>query len=128
MAGERLKEKRRKLGIKNLTATQKFVRGSSFKLRRLAAVVRGKKYEEAVAILNFSGSSNAQKLNKVLVSAGANAEYNGNHPKGSLFVKNIEIGRGPIIKRYRPRARGRAFPIRKPMSHIYVELGVMDNG
>jgi len=125
---ERLKIKQFKQSVKNMTATQKFVRGSSFKLRRLASTVRGKKFEEAVAILKFSVSPTAQKLNKVLVSAGANAEYNGNHPKGSLFVKNIQIDRGPIIKRFRPRARGRAFPIRKPMSHIYVELGVMDNG
>jgi large subunit ribosomal protein L22 len=128
MAGTRLKQKRMRKGIKNLTATQKFVRSSTFKLRRMASLVKGRKFEEAVAILDFSNSSTAQKLNKVLISAGANAEYNGNHPKSSLIVKNIEIGRGPIIKRYRPRARGRAFPIRKPLSHIYVELGVVENG
>jgi large subunit ribosomal protein L22 len=128
MAGTRTKERRRKEGTLNLTATQKFVRASAFKLRRLASMVKGKNFEEAVAILRFSGSSNAQKLNMVLISAGANAEYNGNHPKSSLFVKNIEIGRGPIIKWFRPRARGRVFPIRKPMSHIYVEFGVVENG
>jgi len=103
-------------------AQAKFIRGSQYKLRRYADLVRGKDASEAVAILQMHHGTNVKEVLKVVQTAIANAENNHDFDAGELFVKEIYIDEGPIMKRFRPRARGRATPIKKRLSHITVKL------
>ncbi len=103
-------------------ATAKYIRVSSSKIRRYANAIKGKKYTEACAILDFMPSPNAELLKKVLVSAGANAEENLSLTKENLIVKNAIANEGPTLKRMRPGPMGRGMRIRKRTSHITVVL------
>ena len=106
-----------------ITAKLKKVRGSHWKLRRFANAVKGKRAEEAIEILNLLSSPNAKKVRKVIRSAMANAENNFDLSADELFISEIKVDKaGPTLRRIRPRARGRAFLIRKRYSHITVGL------
>jgi large subunit ribosomal protein L22 len=106
-----------------MKAKAKYVRISPRKARLVADQVRGKGYPEAVSILEFTNKRAASFVKNVVESAGANAENNFEAAPESLTVKTIMVDEGPTIKRYRPRALGRAVMIRKRTSHITVELG-----
>jgi large subunit ribosomal protein L22 len=80
----------------------------------------GRPVEEAAAILQFMPQGAARDVAKVLKSATANAENNHDLPADELFVAEATANEGPTIKRWRPRAQGRAFPINKPMTHVTV--------
>lgn len=99
-------------------------RQSPRKVRLVADVVRGMKITEATAILDHLDKRAAPVVKKVLKSAETNALHNFNINKEDLFVFEIRVDEGPTLKRHRPRARGRAFPIRKRTSHIMVQLKV----
>jgi large subunit ribosomal protein L22 len=86
-------------------------------------VIRGKTVEEAAALLRFMPQAAARDVAKVLKSATANAENNLNLSAEDLVVLDAVANEGPTIKRWRPRAQGRAFPIHKPMTHITVVVG-----
>jgi len=101
-------------------ATCKFVRGSHIKYRRLLSLIRGKKAQVAIDILDNLPSRNALVILKTLQSACANADHNNSIPLEQLVVKSAYADKGPIMKRFQPRARGRAFPIRKKISHVTV--------
>jgi large subunit ribosomal protein L22 len=101
-------------------ATAKFVRISPFKLRSPVELVKGKKAEEALTQLKFMPLKAAGIISKTLQSAIANAEHNNDLDVDSLIVKNIIVDQGPAMKRFRPRARGRATRILKRTSHITV--------
>ena len=103
-------------------ARARYVRVSPSKLRRYANLVKGKKYELAVAELGLMPSPTAAIVRKVLVSAGANAEENCDMVKEKTIVKNVIVDQGPTLKRWLPRAMGRATRIRKRTSHILIEL------
>ncbi len=103
-------------------ARAKFVRVSPSKARRYMSLIIGKPFEEAMAILEFKPSPIAEKIRKVLESAGANAEENNNMVKDDLFVTSALADSGPTLKRWRPRAMGRAFHIRKRTSHFTIVL------
>jgi large subunit ribosomal protein L22 len=106
-----------------VTAKQKKVRGSHWKFRRYAQLVKGKKAEEALNILGLYSSPNAKKVRKVIKSAISNAENNFDLSADSLYLTDIKIDQaGPSLRRIRPRARGRAFMIKKRYSHIFVGL------
>jgi large subunit ribosomal protein L22 len=106
----------------DVKAQARFVRGSQYKLRRYADLVRGKPALEAVDILLMSQGANSGRVLKVVKSAIANAENNHDFDAAEMFVKEIFIDEGPVMRRWRPRARGRATPIRKKLSHITVKL------
>ncbi|MER3417581.1 MAG: 50S ribosomal protein L22 [Chloroflexota bacterium] len=106
-----------------VSATAKYVRGSTRKARLVTQVIRGKKVEEAAALLRFMPQAAARDVAKVLKSATANAENNLNLSAEDLVVLDAVANEGPTIKRWRPRAQGRAFPIHKPMTHITVVVG-----
>ncbi len=89
------------------------------KMKILADMIRGRKVEEAMALLSFTPKSGAKILQKLLMSAVFNAE-NQNHEGADLFVKTVFVDYGPIMKWRRPRARGRAFRINKHTSHVTV--------
>jgi len=87
-------------------------------------MVRGKGIQEAMNILQFSPQKTAPILSKLLKSAVANAEQKGVSDVDTLFVKTVMVDQGPVLRRFMPRAQGRASRIRKPTSHITVVLDV----
>jgi len=103
-------------------ARARFVRDSPMKVRRVIELIKGKHAQEALAILRFAPQAASEQLSKVLSSAMANAENNLNLDPDTLWVKNAYADDGPTLKRIRPRAQGRAYRIRKRMSHITVEV------
>jgi ribosomal protein L22 len=107
-------------------AQAKFVRTSARKARLVADHVRGKSVQEARSILAFSPRSVAEDWRKVLESAVANAEHNHDLVGDDLRVLNATADEGPTLKRFRPRAMGRATKIRKRTSHLTITLTPKD--
>ncbi len=103
-------------------AILKFARLSPRKTRLVADLVRGKDFFIAETQLKWQKGKVAPVLLKLLRSAAANAEHNNKLNKEDLFVKSILVDAGPVLKRYTPKAFGRATPIRKPTSHISIFL------
>jgi ribosomal protein L22 len=103
-------------------AQAKYVRASARKARLVIEHIRGKSLEEARATLRHSPRGIARDLEKLLASAVANAENNHDLVGDDLLVKDVYADEGPTIKRYRPRALGRATRIRKRTSHLTVAL------
>ena len=106
-----------------VSATAKYLRGSTRKARLVTQVIKGKPVEEAAALLRFMPQHAARDIARVLASATANAENNHNLSAGDLVVADAQANEGPTIKRWRPRAQGRAFPIHKAQTHITVTVG-----
>ena len=96
------------------------IRGSAQKLNLVAGLIRGKKAEEALSILTFSPKAMARDVRKVLASAIANAENNHNLDVDSLVVAEASVGKSLSMKRWNPRARGRAARIVKPFSRVRI--------
>ena len=115
-------------------AIERFIRISPRKLRYVADIIRNKSVEEAVDILTFTPKKAASIVKKAVESAAANAAENHNMEEDGLVVTRIFVDEGPILKRFRPRARGRATRIRKRTSHLTVvvsdgkEEEAKDNG
>ena len=103
-----------------VSATAKYLRGSTRKTRLVTQAIKGKRVEDATAILRFMPQKAAGEVARVLKSATANAENNHNLSAGDLVVVDAIANEGPTIKRFQPRAQGRAFPIHKPMTHITI--------
>ena len=103
-----------------VSATAKYLRGSTRKTRLVTQAIKGKKVEDATAILRFMPQKAAGEVARVLKSATANAENNHNLSAEDLVVVDAIANEGPTIKRFQPRAQGRAFPIHKPMTHITI--------
>jgi len=101
-------------------AIAKYIRISPLKVNYIAREIRGKNVDEALAILEFTPKKGARELQKVLNSAIANAENNFGLDRDSLYVAEAYANDGPTMKRWRPRAQGRAYPILKRSSHIGV--------
>ena len=103
-----------------VSATAKYLRASTRKTRLVTEAIKGRPVEEAAALLRFMPQKAAADVARVLKSATANAENNHNLSAEDLVVVDARAEEGPTIKRYKPRAQGRAFPIHKPMTHITV--------
>ena len=103
-------------------AAAKYVRISPQKARLIMDQIRGKRVEEAMNALAFSPQKGAFLVRKLIHSAVANAEGNANIDVDTLYVKRIYADEGPTLKRFRPRAMGRATRIRKRTSHLTVIL------
>lgn len=103
-------------------ARAKFIRTSPRKARMVTELVKGKGVGEALNILAFTKRAPAKIISKLLKSAIANADQMKNIDVDTLFIKQISVDQGPTMKRYRPRAMGRATIIRRRMSHITVVL------
>ncbi len=101
-----------------MKAVLKNYRQSPRKVRLLADMIRGKKVDEAIMMLDFTPKRASLPIKKLIASAAANAALS----PSDLVVDEIMVNRGPILKRIRPRARGRAFPIHKHTSHVIVTL------
>ncbi|EEG27989.1 MAG: 50S ribosomal protein L22 [Corynebacterium matruchotii] len=101
-------------------ATARFVRVTPMKARRVINLVRGKSVEEALAILKYAPQDASVPVAKVVQSAAANAENNNGLDRRTLVISEAYANEGPTMRRFRPRAQGRAFQIRKRTSHITV--------
>lgn len=105
------------------SATLRGVRLSAQKGRLVADQIRGLPVDKALNILSFSPKKGAGILKKVLESAIANAEHNDGADVDELKVTRIFVERGPVLKRFMARAKGRGARILKPSCHIYVTVG-----
>ena len=103
-----------------VSATAKYLRGSTRKARLVTQAISGRPVEDAAALLRFMPQRAARDVAAVLKSATANAENNHNLSAEDLVVVEAHADGGPTVKRWRPRAQGRAFPIHKPMTHITI--------
>ena len=103
-------------------AVVKYIGRSAYKVRQVADLIRGKDAEESQNILMLCNRGAAEEVGKLLNSAMANASENQNIPGEELMVKEIFVDEGPTMKRFKPRARGRASSIRKRMCHITIVL------
>ena len=108
-------------------ASVKYVRSSAYKAREILDLIRGRSYGEAAEILEFSERSVSEPIKKVLDSAVANAEHNDALDAEDLYVSACFADEGPTLKRWRPRARGRATPIHKRTCHITIILTRYDD-
>jgi large subunit ribosomal protein L22 len=105
-----------------VSAKLRYARLSPQKTRLVVDMVRGKKVQDALNILKFSPQRPADIVAKLVRSAIANAEQKGVADVDQLYVKTVFVDQGPVLKRFMPRAQGRATRIRKPTSHITVVL------
>jgi ribosomal protein L22 len=103
-------------------ASARYVRIAPRKARLIADQVRGMHIEQARALLEFSPRSAAQDIHKLINSAAANAENNHDLVGDEMRITSITVDEGPTLRRFRPRALGRATPINKRTSHIAVAL------
>ena len=103
-------------------ASSRYVRIAPRKARLIADQVRGLHIEQARALLQFSPRGAARDISKLIEAAAANAENNHDLVADDLLVKQITVDEGPTLRRYRPRALGRATRINKRTSHIKVAL------
>ncbi len=105
-------------------ASLSFLRVTPRKVRLVAEQVRGLPVGDALAMLKFTHAAAAKPLAKLLRSAVANAEQKGGRVDvDALRVKTLNVDQGPKMRRFMPRAQGRAFRVEKKTSHVYVELG-----
>ncbi|MBW4515365.1 MAG: 50S ribosomal protein L22 [Timaviella obliquedivisa GSE-PSE-MK23-08B] len=103
-------------------AVARFIRMSPHKVRRVLDQIRGRSYREALIILEFMPYRACEPILKVLRSAVANAEHNEGYTPADLVVAQAFADQGPVLKRFRPRAQGRAYQIRKPTCHITITV------
>jgi large subunit ribosomal protein L22 len=110
----------RRVGDKEALATGTTIRGSAQKLNLVAALIRGRRVEEAMNILTFSKKGMAVDVKKVLASAIANAENNHNLDVDALVVKEASVGKSMTMKRFHTRGRGKSTRILKPFSRVRI--------
>jgi len=110
-----------------MKATLRFLRVSARKTRLVADIVRGKNVDEAIFALSVTRRAASEPISKLIASARANVENKSEDVDvDDLYVKEIYVDEGPTLKRFRPRAMGRATRINKRTSHVTCVLGVRD--
>ena len=105
-----------------MKATLRYLRIAPRKVRLVCDLIRGKHVEEALNILQFTEKGSSKPLAKLLKSAVANADQTEGVNIDKLFVKTVFVDGGPVMKRYMPRAMGRATPVRHRTSHVTLQL------
>jgi large subunit ribosomal protein L22 len=108
-------------------AQARYIRVTPRKARRVVDLIRGLPATEAQAVLRFAPQAASEPVGKVLASAIANAEHNFKLDTGTLVVSGAWVDEGPTLKRFRPRAQGRAYRINKRTSHITVVVESRDD-
>ncbi|WP_281268713.1 50S ribosomal protein L22 [Vallicoccus soli] len=108
-------------------AQARYVRMTPMKVRRVIDAIRGMKADQALATLQFAPQAASEPVGKVLASAVANAENNKRLDPDTLWVSAAYVDEGPTLKRFRPRAQGRAYRINKRTSHITVVVESRDS-
>lgn len=113
---------RRLLNNMETRAVAKYIRMSPQKARLVVGLIRGKGVDEALSILTLTKKASAKVIKKVLKSALANAENTKKVDVDNLYIKRVFVDKGPVMKRMRARAQGRANIIKKMSSHITIVL------
>ena len=108
-------------------AINKNVRSSPRKVNILLKNIRGKKADIAIRDLSFARQRIAFDIKKTVLSAVANAENNNQFDIDNLYIKEAYVGKSLVMKRFRPRAKGRASPIKKPFSNLTIILSEKTN-
>ena len=108
------------LQANEIQAVSKYVRIAPNKIRRILRQIQGKSYEEAAMLLSFLPHASCEPISKVLRSAAANAKNNKGLNEADLVITKAFADQGPVMKRFRPRAQGRAYRILKHTSHITI--------
>jgi large subunit ribosomal protein L22 len=103
------------------------VRVTPMKARRVIDLIRNMPAEQALQVLKFAPQAASEPVGKVLASAVANAEHNFQLDRDSLVVSRAFVDEGPTLKRFQPRAQGRAYRIRKRTCHITIEVESVEN-
>ena len=104
-----------------------YIRGSASKVRRVLDQIRGRTYRDALIMLEFMPYRSTDTITKVLRSAVANAEHNLGMDPSSLVISSATADMGPVMKRFRPRAQGRAFSIKKQTCHLSISVESVDS-
>ena len=112
---------------KTAVAHGNYIRGSASKVRRVLDQIRGRSYRDALIMLEFMPYRSTDPITKVLRSAVANAEHNCGMDPSTLVISSAWANNGPVMKRYRPRAQGRAFSIKKQTCHISISVKPADS-
>ena len=102
----------------------RYIRMSPNKVRRVLNQIRGKKYKDALMLLEFMPYRACGPVWQVIYSAAANAQNNLNIDKENLYIREAFADQGPVLRRFRPRAQGQGYGIRKPTCHISITLAV----
>ena len=103
-------------------AKHRFARIAPRKARLIMDLVRGRDVDDAISMLRFAKQRASVFVEKVIRSAVANANERDVAPRGTLYVAKAWVDPGPIIKRFQPKDRGKAYPIKKRTSHLVVEI------
>ena len=112
--------------VRTAFAKASYVRVAPRKARRVIDLIRDMGAQDALAMLKFAPQAASEPVAKVLASAIANAEHNFSLDPDSLIVSHAYVDEGPTLKRFRPRAQGRAYRINKRTSHITIEVESVD--
>ena len=99
-------------------AFARYIRMSPFKVRRVLDQIRGRSFNDALLIVKFMPYKSCPVILKTLLSAAANAKFKFNIDDSSLYICEARVDSGPQLKRFRPHAQGRGFPIKKRISHL----------
>nr|YP_010264588.1 ribosomal protein L22 [Vandenboschia striata]UIO59703.1 ribosomal protein L22 [Vandenboschia striata] len=105
-----------------MQASSRNIRISATKVRRVISHIQGCSYEQALVLLEFLPHRACYPVLQLIVSAAANATNNLGLSKSNLFISEARVDRSTYFKRFRPRAQGRGYPIRKPTCHITIRL------
>ena len=108
--------------VTEASASSNYLRISPLKLRRVLSQLTYCSYDDSIAVLNFLPNRSCSLIKKCLNSALFNLRSNNDTDFSSVYIKKAVVNAGPIIKRFRPRAQGRAFSIKKRTSHIIILL------
>ena len=117
-----------KSGLPGASATVRYVRITPMKARRVVDLIRGLPVAEAGTLMTFAPQAASDVVGKVLASAVANAVHNEQLRAEDLYVAEAWVDEGPTMKRFRPRAQGRAYRIRKRTSHITIVVEAQAEG
>src|SRR6185437_8221644 len=112
--------------VRTAFARATYVRVTPMKARRVIDLIRDMPAQQALSVLKFAPQLASEPIAKVLASAIANAEHNFSLDPETLVVSRAYVDEGPTLKRFRPRAQGRAFRINKRTSHITIEVESID--
>nr|YP_009460123.1 ribosomal protein L22 [Tapiscia sinensis]AUT81262.1 ribosomal protein L22 [Tapiscia sinensis]QOH91776.1 ribosomal protein L22 [Tapiscia sinensis]UQK92794.1 ribosomal protein L22 [Tapiscia sinensis] len=103
-------------------AVGQYIRMSAHKARRVIDQIRGRSYEETLMILELMPYRACYPIFKLVYSAASNARHNMKFNEASLVISKAEVNEGTTVKKLKPRARGRSYPIKKPTCHITIVL------
>jgi len=109
-------------------ASHRFARIAPRKARLIMDLIRGRDVDDAIAMLKFSKQRASGMIEKVIRSAVANANEGPVAPRGTLYVAKAWVDPGPVIKRFQPKDRGKAYPINKRTSHLVVTIDQREDG